>query len=56
MSLIIRGGSILIADQSLITDFSFEDEIIHTDSPFCALYYGVIEKRSAYTAPFAVER
>ena len=56
MSLIIRGGSFVNADQDFTTDFFCEDGIIHIYRPFCAPYYGAIEKRSATTAHFAVER
>ena len=56
MSLIIRGGSVVKTDQDFTADFFCEDGIIHIDTPFCAPYYGAIEKRSAATAPFAVER
>ena len=55
MSLIIRGGTVVNADQSSTADFFFEDCII-IYSLFCAPYYGAIEKRSAATAPFAVDR
>ena len=57
MSLIIRGGTVVNADQSFTADFFCEDVIIHLDRSFYAsYYYGAIEKRSAATAPFAVER
>ena len=56
MSLIIRGGTVVNADQSFTAGFFCEDGIIHIDSPFNAPYYGAIEKLSATTAPFAVER
>ena len=56
MSLIIRDGTVVNDDQSYTADFFCEDGIIHIDSPFYALYYGATEKRSAATAPFAVER
>ena len=56
MSLIIRGGTVVNADQSFTAGFFCEDGIIHIDSPFNAPYYGAIEKRSAATAPFTVER
>jgi hypothetical protein len=56
MSLIIRGETVDNANQSFTVDFFCEDGIIHIDSPFYAPFYGAIEKRSAATAPFAVER
>ncbi len=56
MSLIIRGGTVVNADQFYTADFFCEVGIIHIDSPFNAPYYGAIEKRSAATSPFAVER
>ena len=57
MSLIIRGGSFVNANQDFTADFFCEDVIIHLDRSFYAsYYYGAIEKRSAATAPFAVER
>ncbi len=56
MSLIIRGGTVVNADQSFTADFFFEDGIIHIDSPFYAPFYGAIEKHSSATAPFAVDR
>ena len=56
MSLIIRGGSFVNADQDFTADFFCEDVVIHINRLFNAPYYGAIEKRSAATAPFAVER
>ena len=56
MSLIIRGETVDNANQSFTVDFFCEDGIIHIDRPFFAPYYGAIEKRSAATAPLAVER
>ena len=56
MSLIIRCGTVVNADQYFTTDFFCEDGIIHIDSPFYAPFYGAKEKRSAATAPFAVDR
>ena len=56
MSLIIRGGTVVNADQSFTAGFFCEDGIIHIDSPFNAPYYGAIEKRSAATVLFAVDR
>ena len=55
MSLIIRGGLFVNADQDFTADFFFEDCII-IYSLFCAPYYGAVEKRSVATAPFAVDR
>ena len=54
MSLIIRGGSFVNADQDFTTDFFCEDVDIHINRPINAPYYGAIDKRSAATAPFAV--
>ena len=56
MSLIIRGGTVVNADQSFTANFFCEDGIIHIDRPFYAPYYGAIEKRSAATVLFAVDR
>ena len=56
MSLIIRGGTVVNADQSFTADFFSEYGIVHIDRPCYAPYYGAIEKRSAATAPLAVER
>ena len=56
MSLIKKGGSLVSADQDFTADFFCEDVVIHINRLFNAPYYGAIEKRSAATAPFAVER
>ena len=56
MSLIIRGGTVVKDDQSFTAEFFCEDGIIHINRLFNAPYYGAIEKRSAATAPFTVER
>ena len=56
MSFIIRVGSVVNTDQSFIAELFCEDGIIHIDRTFFAPYYGAIEKRSAATAPLAVER
>ena len=56
MSLIIRRGTVVNANQSFTADFFCEDGIIHIDRAFYATYYGAIEKRSAATTPFAVDR
>ena len=56
MSLIIRGGSFVNTDQDFTADFFCEDVVIHINRLFNAPYYGAIEKRSAATAPFTVER
>ena len=56
MSLIIRGGIVVSADQSFHADFFCEDGIIHIDRAFYAPYYGAIEKRSIANSPFAVNR
>ena len=56
MSLIIRGGSFVNADQDFTADFFCEDVVIHINIPIDAPYYRAIQKRSAATAPFAVER
>ena len=56
MSLIIRGGTVVNADQSFTADFFCDDGIIHIDRPFYASYYGAIEKRSAATAACAFDR
>ena len=56
MSFIIRGVSFFNADQDFAGDFFCEDVVIHINRLFNAPYYGAIEKRSAATAPFTVER
>ena len=56
MSLIIRGGSFVNADQDFTADFFCEYVIIHINRPIYAPYYRAIQNRSAATAPFAVER
>ena len=56
MSLIIRGGSFVNADQDFNADFFCEDVVIHINRPIYAPYYRAIQKRSAATTPFAVER
>ena len=56
MSLIIRGGTVVNADNPFTTDFFREDGIIHIDRAFYAPpNYGAIEKSSAATAAFAVD-
>ena len=56
MSLIIRGGSFVNADQDFTADFFCEDEVFHINSPIYAPYYRAVQKRSATTTPFAAER
>jgi len=56
MSLIIRGGTVVNADQSFNTVFFFDDGIIHLDKPFYAPHYGAKEKRSAVNAVCAFDR
>ena len=56
MSLIIRGGSFVNADQDFTADFFCEDVVIHIYRLIYAPYYQPIQKRSAATTPFAVER
>ena len=56
MSLIIRGGSFVNADQDFTADFFCEDVVIHINRPIYAPCYRAIQKRSAANAPFAVER
>ena len=56
MSLIIRGGSFVNADQDFTTDFFCEDVVIHMNRPIYAPYYRPIQKRSADTTHFALER
>ena len=56
MSLIIRGGSFVNADQDFTADFFYEDVVIHINRTIYSSYYRPIQKRSVATAPFAVER
>ena len=56
MSLIIRGGTVVNTDQDFTADFCWEDVVIHKNKPIYVLYYRAIQKRSAATTPFAVER
>ena len=56
MSLIIRGGTVVNADQSFTTDFFYEDGIINIDRAFYAPNYGAIEKRSAANVGCAFDR
>ena len=56
MSLIIRGGSFVNADQDFTADFFCEDLVFHINRPIYAPYYRAIQKRSADTTHFAVER
>ena len=56
MSLIIRGGSFVNADQDFTADILCEDVVIHINRPIYAPYYRAIQKRSKVSAPFAVER
>ena len=56
MSLIIRGGSVVKTDQGFTANFFCEDVVIHKNKPIYVLYYRAIQKRSAATTPFAVER
>ena len=56
MSLIKKGGSFVNADQDFTADFFCEDVVIHINRLFNAPYYGAIEKLSAATALFTVER
>ena len=56
MPLIKKGGSFVNADQDFTADFFFEYVIIHINRPFYAIYYRVIQKRSAATNLFTVER
>ena len=55
MSLIKKGGSLVRADQDFTADFFCEDVVIFINRLIYAPYYGAIEKRSADTAPFAVD-
>ena len=56
MSLIIRSGSFVNADQDFTADFFCEDLVFYINRPIYAPYYRAIQKRSADTTPFAVER
>ena len=56
MSLIIRGGTVVNADQSFTAGFFCEDGIKNIGRAFYTPYYGVIEKRSAATVACAVDR
>ena len=56
MSLIIRGGSFVNADQDFTADFFCEDVVIHINRLIYAPFNRAIQKRSAATTPFAVER
>ncbi len=56
MSLIIRGGSFVKADQDFTVDFFCKEVVIHINRPIYAPYYRAIQKRSKVSAPFAVER
>ena len=56
MSLIIRGGLFVKADQDFTEDFFCEDVVIHINRPIYAPYYRAIQKRSVTTIPLAVER
>ena len=56
MPLIKKGGSFVNADQDFTADFFYEDVVIHINRLIYAPYYGAIEKRSAATTPFVVDR
>ena len=56
MSLIIRGGTVVNADQSFNTVFFFDDGIFLLDKPFYAPHYKAKEKRSAVNAVCAFDR
>ena len=56
MSLIIRGGSFVNADQDFTADFFCEDVVIHINRPIYVPCYTAIQKRSATNTSFAVER
>ena len=56
MSLIIRGGIVVSADQSFYADFFCEDGVINIDRAFYAPYYGAIEKRLAATVTCVIDR
>ena len=56
MSLIIRGRTVVKADQYFTAEFFYDDGIIHIYSPFYAPHYGAKEKRSAVNAVCAFDR
>ena len=56
MSLIIRGGSVVKTDQDFTANFFYEDVVFNINRPIYVPYYRAIQKRSAATTPFAVER
>ena len=56
MSLIIRGGTVVNADQSFTAEFFCEDGITHIYVAFYAPNYGAIEKRIAASVGYAVDR
>ena len=47
MSLIIRGGSFVNADQDFTADFFCEDVVIHINRPIYAPYYLAIQNCNA---------